>query len=150
MRTQVAIRCLIVRGDNIILCNHKERGFYFLPGGGLEIGETVDECIFREINEEMGIDEKDVCIHDGIMLAIENYIKDSEGKAICDENGKPLYGINLVKKVDITADKIESQEGHIGFDAIKISELENVILYPEVIKRWVIETFGKKDKQQSC
>jgi 8-oxo-dGTP pyrophosphatase MutT (NUDIX family) len=90
-----------------------------MPGGGLELGETINECITREIEEEMGIDEKDVYIHDGIILAMENHIKDSAGKLLLDENGKSFYGIELVKKVDITADKIESQENILALRQLK-------------------------------
>lgn len=145
MRTQTTSRCLIIKDDTIILCKHIADNYYFLPGGGVELGETLDECIFREIKEEMGVNEKDVRIHEGIILAIENQMKDSEGKLICDKNGRPFYGIELVKKVDIMADTIKSQENHIGFEAVKISELKNIVLYPETIKKWAIKILDKKD-----
>ncbi len=131
MRTQTVSRCLIIQEDNIILCKNIAGDYYFLPGGGLEIGETLNQCITRELNEEMGILETDIHIHDGIILAVENQGYDS--------NGRFMYGIELVKRVDINVTDIHSQEDLIDFEKIKISDLPNTRLYPEVIKNWVIK-----------
>lgn len=132
MRTQTTSRCLIVQDDTIVLCKHIVGGYYFLPGGGLEMGETLNQCIVRELNEEMGIAESDVTIHDGILLAIENQGYDSKGNF--------LYGIEVVKRVDINTTEITSKEDLIGFEKIKISELPDTKLYPNAIKQWLIET----------
>ena len=133
MRTQTTSRCLIVQGDSIVLCKH-------LAGGGLEIGETLNQCTTRELNEEIGIAESDITIHDGILLAIENQGYDS--------NGNFLYGIEVVKRVDINTDDINSQEDLIDFEKVKIADLPNTKLYPEVIKNWVINTFGTSEKSK--
>jgi 8-oxo-dGTP pyrophosphatase MutT (NUDIX family) len=146
MRTQVVIRCIVIKDDSILLCKNIAGNFYFFPGGGLELGETINECIIREIDEEMGIAEKDVKIHDDSIFVIENHIKDSNGKALLDENGKPAYEIDIVKKVDINSDKIESKEDHIDFDLVKVSDIRNTILYPEILKKWVINNFDKKGR----
>ncbi len=140
MRTQTTSRCLILNGDSIILCKHLAGGYYFLPGGGLELGETLNQCIIRELNEEMGVAESDIKIHDGILLAIENQGYDS--------NGNFLYGIEVVKRVDINTDDINSQEDLIDFEKVKIADLPNTKLYPEVIKNWVINTFGTSEKSK--
>lgn len=131
MRTQTTSRCLIIQGDSVILCKHIAGGYYFLPGGGLELGETLNQCITRELNEEMGLAESDIKIHDGILLAIENQGYDSKGNF--------LYGIEVVKRVDVKADEIVSKEDLIGFEKVKISDLPNTKLYPEIIKNWVIK-----------
>lgn len=138
MRTQTTSRCLILNDDSIILCKHLAGGYYFLPGGGLELGETMNQCIIRELNEEMGVAESDIKIHDDILLAIENQGYDS--------NGNFLYGIEVVKRVDINTDDINSQEDLIDFEKVKIADLPNTKLYPEVIKNWVINTFGTSEK----
>ncbi len=139
MRTQTTSRCLIVQGDSIVLCKHLAGGYYFLPGGGLELGETLNQCITRELNEEMGVAESDIKIHDGILLAIENQGYDSKGNF--------LYGIEVVKRVDVNTDDINSQEDLIGFEKIKIADLPNTKLFPIVIKNWIIENFGTDQKQ---
>ncbi len=137
MRTQTTSRCLIIQDDSIILCKHLAGGYYFLPGGGVEIGETLNECITRELNEEMGVGALDINIHDGILLAIENQGYTADGKF--------MYGIEIVKRVDVNCDDIKTCEPDIiDFERIKISDLPNTRLLPDVIKQWVIKTLEQK------
>lgn len=37
-----------------ILAVHNSRGYYFLPGGGIEKDESYQDCLLREILEETG------------------------------------------------------------------------------------------------
>ena len=57
--TEVAVA--ILRKNNMILiCQRKQGGRYALkwefPGGKFEIGETVEQCLRRELREELSID----------------------------------------------------------------------------------------------
>jgi len=137
MRTQAIVRCIIIKGDGIVLCRNKIWNHYFLPGGGLEIGETMNQAIIRELGEEMGLKENQIHIHDDSFLAYEN-----EGMI----RGEWHYAIDLVKYVDIDADTVESIEDKIGFDVVKLSDLPSLELplYPEKIRNYLIEKFCKK------
>jgi len=49
---------ILVVGDKILLVKRKNepfKGRYALPGGFVEYGETVEECVIREIREETGL-----------------------------------------------------------------------------------------------
>lgn len=51
--------CGIIIHDNKILAMHDQRSpYYYLPGGRVQLGETVEEAILREIKEELEIDAK--------------------------------------------------------------------------------------------
>ena len=39
----------------LLLEKRSDCGWWGIPGGGLEIGETIEDCVFRETYEEFGI-----------------------------------------------------------------------------------------------
>ena len=49
----VSVKGVVARDGRILLL-HNERGEWELPGGRLEIGETPQQCVVREIAEETG------------------------------------------------------------------------------------------------
>ena len=49
----------IVRRDDVLLIQRNRppsEGLWTLPGGRLEPGETPEQCVIRELREEMGLD----------------------------------------------------------------------------------------------
>ena len=55
-KTRAGSRAVIVRGDKILLTHEKVSGWYLVPGGGIEEGETPEEAALRELKEECGLD----------------------------------------------------------------------------------------------
>ena len=53
-RRRVACRGILIDGDKILLSHEVKQGVYVLPGGGLEDGETLEDCCKREVLEETG------------------------------------------------------------------------------------------------
>ena len=53
--------CAIIISDSKILAMHDERSPYFyLPGGRVTFGETAENAIIRELQEELGITAKNI------------------------------------------------------------------------------------------
>lgn len=57
-RIDVAI-AIIRKGEKILICQRKETdsfgGYWEFPGGKLECGESLHQCLIREIREELNI-----------------------------------------------------------------------------------------------
>lgn len=53
-RTRTACRGIVVQDGNILMSYEKKTDQWFTPGGGLEHGETLDNCCRRELAEETG------------------------------------------------------------------------------------------------
>ena len=54
-RTREGSRAVVVRDGMILLSHETVSGWYLVPGGGLEAGETSAECCVREVEEETGV-----------------------------------------------------------------------------------------------
>ena len=55
-RVRVAGRGIVVSDGKILLSHELNTGVYMTPGGGLEEGETLEDCCRREVREETGYD----------------------------------------------------------------------------------------------
>jgi 8-oxo-dGTP diphosphatase len=58
MHPQLAVSAAIFRNDNILLVRRARspaKGFYSLPGGRVEFGETLHAALSREVDEETAL-----------------------------------------------------------------------------------------------
>ncbi|GAB0174822.1 MAG: hypothetical protein HHAS10_07010 [Candidatus Altimarinota bacterium] len=53
---RLSVKALIHNSDGKFLLIKEENGLWELPGGGLDYGEELQECLRREIYEEMGLE----------------------------------------------------------------------------------------------
>lgn len=96
------------------------------PGGGIELGETLQECIAREIREEIGATVRDF----EFLFLVENFIR--------FEN-QFLGGIELYCEIILDTDKIEPQEEGYEFHWIEVTALKNVDLRPAVVRDRIVD-----------
>lgn len=59
-RIREAARAIAVRDGKILLTYEENTGVYMSPGGGVEDGETLEECCIRELQEEAGVKVKPI------------------------------------------------------------------------------------------
>lgn len=95
---RVRVCGICVQKGKILLVNHSgmnESGeFWSPPGGGLQFGETIEDCLKREFLEETS-----TVISVGSFLKINEFVQ------------PPLHAIELFYEVKILSSEIE-----IGFD----------------------------------
>jgi 8-oxo-dGTP diphosphatase len=74
------VGALLFDGDRILLAERGReplKGYWSLPGGVLETGETLDAGIRREVLEETGL----IVETDGVAEVFERIMLDTEGRA---------------------------------------------------------------------
>jgi 8-oxo-dGTP pyrophosphatase MutT (NUDIX family) len=52
---RVAVKCLVFNDANEVLVVKNSDGEIEIPGGGWEHGESIEECVRREVLEELGV-----------------------------------------------------------------------------------------------
>lgn len=50
-----SVRGIILKDGKIAMIHSKKYGYYKLPGGGIEPGESYEETLIREVREESGL-----------------------------------------------------------------------------------------------
>ena len=96
---EVCVRTVIQDKGKILVCWHKEKGYYFFPGGHLKFGEKIQDALFREIKEELNIKVKKI----RFIGLVDN---------LYEEAGEEHHEINLVFKVEVgrIAEGVEIEE----------------------------------------
>ena len=58
MRTNKRVSAIVTRLDTILLVHRRKKGdeYWVVPGGGVEEGETPEQGLAREVNEETSLD----------------------------------------------------------------------------------------------
>lgn len=86
-RPYIGVGAVIVQDGRVLLVKRKHeplKGRWSLPGGAVEIGETLEHCLVREMVEETGLDV-------GVGPVIEVFDRITR-----DETGRVVYHFVLV------------------------------------------------------
>ena len=96
------------------------------PGGGIKLGETLEECISREFCEEFGGKVREF----EFLFLVENFIP---------FEGEYLHGIELYCEVKLESDEVRSQLEGYEFPWLDSEGLGNVDLRPTIVRDRIID-----------
>ena len=78
-RPILAVSLAVFREGRVLIARRAQaplRGLYSLPGGVVEIGETLREAALRELDEEVGVNAEIVAFNDHV----ESIVRDDSGR----------------------------------------------------------------------
>lgn len=136
---EICVRAIIQSKRRILVCWHKEKKYYFFPGGHIDFGEMAEPALIRELKEELDIVVKKL----SFVGLVENIYEEKRDKH--KEHRGKHHEINLVFSVSAERVKDKSLEDHIDFFFMDMRQFAKARVLPLVLKQQVLKWL--KDKK---
>jgi len=110
------VKALLGRGGDEYLClvGERDRRYYDFPGGGVELGESVEDGLFRELDEELGFAN---LVEDVNSVEPIPYCKTIDGEGV--RNVYPFH-------IDVGPDfEPDLSDEHIGYEWLGADDLRS-------------------------
>ena len=124
----IRVRGIIINEDKLFLVNIVENDFYCLPGGKLEYGEDLKECLERELIEELGVKPEI-----GNLMYINTFI----GKDL-DQSIDFIFEVKNGKDY-VDCNKLERTHAHELSDLCWVGKDDDVTILPKTVARYFKE-----------
>jgi len=116
----IRVSAVILHKGKILMVNHKKQdmSYWLLPGGGIEVGESCEIAIKREMQEELMVD---VIVGD-IAFVVESIYE-----------SRHFLQVSFYCQLP-HPDKIRlgNDPRIVGFGFISMLELNNIVVYPDI------------------
>ena len=126
IRLGVAV-ALINLENNILLERRQDCGWWGVTGGKLDLGETIQECAEREINEECGlrIETKDLKL-------VGIYSNPQEGRILQYPDNR-VHLIDVVYLIKRKFNQLKKSDESLELKFFPFNALPNLIVPPAVV-----------------
>ena len=126
--------CAMIISDGKILAMHDERSpYYYLPGGRVSMGETSDNAVIREVQEELGITPKIV----RPLWLNQAFFEENVDKIYCHE--LCIYYLMDVSDTDLLSRgntfTVKEGEKTLVFEWLEFHRLKDEHFYPLFLKK---------------
>ena len=129
-RLNIRAGAAIIHNNKILTHKNINKDHYCLPGGRIEIGESSEETVKRELQEEL---KKDVEIT-GYVATIENFF------GLDDKKYHEIYFLHRVefaneedKKIDSTMHNMEGKD-YLIYEWLDLDKIDEYNLLPACLK----------------
>lgn len=115
---RVRAAAIIQRGNSILMVRHEkgDSSYWLLPGGGVDLGETLHEAVIRELKEEVSLE-----VHPGAMVFVSESIAPDHSRHMIQccflteiVSGEVALGIDerVVEAAFVSAEELGDLEVH--------------------------------------
>ncbi len=124
---EVIVRGVAIDHGRVLACRNDDVGYFYLPGGHVEFGESTAAALQREFLEECGAEVR----VGQLAIACEATFVSAD---------KPHHEFSLAFHVELaTSDRnVVSLEQGISFHWLDLAGLANFDLRPAAIKAWLM------------
>jgi 8-oxo-dGTP diphosphatase len=127
---EIVVRAVIIHDGRILLSQSPE-GYYAMIGGHVEVGESLQEALKRELKEELQWENNP----EQLIWVIENRFL---------QKGSSVHEIGFYFWINTTDKQLPELNGY-KFDNgcvanwIPINELNNIVLLPKILSSMILE-----------
>ena len=128
-RTKVGNTVFVVRATALILHNGKllvtkDKGKYYTIGGAIQVNESTEEAIVREVGEELGVKAQ----AGQLAFVVENHFEED---GVFYHNIEFHYLVDLLQDAPLTTQEDEKTQ---PCEWIDLDKLEDIQLVPAFLK----------------
>lgn len=123
-------RGALIQHGSVLVCRDRAGGYAYLPGGHVEFGETIEQALVRELEEESGLRVRvGACA-----LVHENFFR---------QRGVERQELTLVFHMEHhgptdALDEVTSLEDHLVFEWMDLASVGDHDVRPDAQKAWLM------------
>jgi ADP-ribose pyrophosphatase YjhB (NUDIX family) len=119
---RISAYVFVIKDDSVLLIKNKIEKVYDIPGGGIEIGETIKEAVDREAMEEAGARVK----MGDLVEVVQDWFQHANGNYY--QTIQLYYTAQVVGELEEPTEETSEFVGFVKFDELKNYPLPKAVL----------------------